>query len=390
MLKSDTNIIFFFNKMIIICNNILLLFLIINVYAMTKEELDVLKKYQELCTKFYEKQTEIDEQQRELYSIAKDYYDNKFPIFKKGNFYLSISKTGTIDVYYQRNDFYLWINNRTTYDDENDKYIVLDKDNLIEGQFSIWDSYVKVNTTGINYKYNCFHKMYADYNGENYFLFNESNANEIFNKYGFKKPKLTKQGIISLFNKMNEKGDIIPISKNGEENNYSKELLINFYKKEKAINKQQQDLYFIAKQYYDMKFLNLQKGNIYLTTKWGQIRIFYQPNKFKMYRLSRTFYSDRQENRYRHGENIIEENFSFDCPLNYVVTKGISDRYERSFHNFNNDDDDTFLLFNESNAKDIFNKYGFRTYKINKDFIQRLFIKIKEANNLTPISITIS
>jgi len=361
-----------------------------------KQEVELNEDLQELINKFYEKQTEIDEQQRELLSIAKQYYANKFPIYKKGNFYLSISKMGNVNVYYQQDALQLYRNNRTIYDDEKNEYVLIDKDNVIEGKFSLYKFFKEVNTTGVNYKSLRCEDMYSNYSVKHYLLFNEEDADDVFKKYGFKKPKITKQGIIALFNKMNDKGDLIPITMNQEEekNNYSRELLIKYYNKEKAINKEQQELYFIAKKYYDIKFLNLQKGNIYVNKKWGdtkweQFNIYYQPKKFSINRFSRTFYSDRESNEYKYGENIIEKNFGFDCPLYMVLTNGISDKYEKTFYKFNNDDNDTFLLFNESNANEIFNNYGFKTCKINKDFIKRLFIKIKEADDLTPLPITI-
>ena len=351
------------------------------------EEIELNDGLEKFITQFREKQEEIDIHQDELYWMAKDYYSNKFSMLQQGNFYVSVYRNGAINVYYQDSSFYLWRTSETfcKYDDDNK--IDIHGDNLIEKQFHYSCSLRNVVTSGIQHKYIAHHfdLLYK----KSYLLFNELNADDVFKKYGFKKTKITKQGIIELFKKMNELGDAIPISINNEFNDDLKNRIVNFYEKEKIINKKQQELYFIAKDYYKTKYPILEKGNFYLNkSKWDAIDICYQPYDLKVYRFSKTFYKDRENEKNRYGytsyrydryENLIEENFSFDCTFKKVVSKGICDKHEFNFHNFHK----TYVLFNESNAEDVFKKYGFKKAKITKQDIIRLFIQMEKSGDLT-------
>ncbi len=334
------------------------------------------------------KQYEIDEQQRELHLMARDYYRNKFSMFEQGNFYLSIYRNGAIYVYYQNSGFYLWRTSKTflEYDDDNKNKIEIHGDNLIEKQFHYSCGLRNVITSGIQHKSCPHHFDLID--KKSYFLFNELNADDVFKKYGFKKSKITKQGIIELFNKMNELGDAIPISINDEFNDDLKNRLVNFYEKQKLINKKQEELYFIAKNYYLNKYSIFQKGNFYLNIdRWGGMEVYYQPSNLQLYRFSETFYEKRKEDeQYKHRrfgnlyKNVIDTNFRYNITLNHVVTKGISDRYERDVQYL----DKIYILFNDSNAEDVFKKYGFKKAKITKQDIIRLFIKMEKSGDLTP------
>jgi hypothetical protein len=117
------------------------------------------------------------------------------------------------------------------------------------------------------------------------------------------------------------------------------------------------------------------------------MEVYYQPSNLQLYRFSKTFYEKRKEDeqyRYRRFgnvyKNVIENNFRFNNILNYVITKGISDRYERSVQYL----DKTYVLFNDSNAEDVFKKYGFKKAKITKKDIIRLFIQMQKSGDLTP------
>jgi hypothetical protein len=354
---------------------------------MTKEELGLLNDTEKLVVTFREKQEMIDVNQEELHLMARDYYRNKFSMFEQGNFYLSIYRNGAIYVYYQQNGFYLWRTSETflEYDDDNKNKIEIHGDNLIEKQFHYSCGLRNVITSGIQHKSCPHHFELID--KKSYLIFNELNADDVFKKYGFKKSKITKQGIIALFNKMNELGDAIPISINDEFNDDLKNRLVNFYEKQKLINKKQQELYFIAKDYYGTKYPMLEKGNFYLNKrKYDGIDICYQSDDLKVYRTSKTFYEDREKDkrngygtyRYKRSENLIEENFSFDCTFKKVVSKGICDKHEFNFHNFYK----TYVLFKDSTADDVFKKYGFKKSKITKQGITQLFVKMR--CDLTP------
>jgi hypothetical protein len=302
------------------------------------------------------------------------------------------SSDGKIDIYYQPHRLGVYKNSKTHFIDEDDEQMYIIGDNIIEQHFSCDCNFRSVINSGIQSRYFHFHREILDRRKKMNIIFNDLNADDIFKQYGFKKSVITKKAILNLFNKMNDLGDVSYVSRNTELDtelhSELKDLVLDFYKKQKEINKQQQELYFIAKNYYLKKYSIFKKGNFYLNIdRWGGMEVYYQPSNFELYRFSNTFYEERKEDeqyRYRRFgnvyKNVIENNFRFNNILNYVITKGISDRYERSVQYL----DKTYVLFNDSNAEDVFKKYGFKKAKITKKDIIRLFIQMQKSGDLTP------
>jgi len=166
-----------------------------------------------------------------------------------------------------------------------------------------------------------------------------------------------------------------------QETEEKKDLIRLFYDKQQYVNQQQEELYFIAKQYYSEKYPKLKKGNYYVKEVYGYVYFLYQPNDGKINRISRTYsMEDWNDTTYDLGDNLIENHFYYNINLDKINTKGVSDRYE-SFYLYS-EHQKYYLLFNDSNKDDVFREYGFRNTRIDRAGLMKLYNKMKTQTDL--------
>jgi hypothetical protein len=160
-----------------------------------------------------------------------------------------------------------------------------------------------------------------------------------------------------------------------------RDLIRLFYDKQQSINQQQEELYFLAKQYYSEKYPKLNKGNYYAKEYYGNIEFLYQPNDGRINRVSRTYSIEEWNNSiYDLGDNLIENHFYYSIYADKIKTKGITDRYDSLY--LYSQSEKYYLLFNDSNKDDVFKEYGFKNAIINRVNLLKLYNKMKTQSDL--------
>jgi hypothetical protein len=164
-----------------------------------------------------------------------------------------------------------------------------------------------------------------------------------------------------------------------------RDFIREFYDKQQYINQQQEELYFITKQYYSEKYPKLKQGNYYAKEYYGTISFLYQSNSCWISRISKRYSIEERyginDSVYDFSENLIEKHFRFDCSAIKIGTKGLIDRRYDSFY-FKSEYEKYFLLFNDSNKDDVFKMYGIKNTTINRVNLLKLYNKMKSQSDL--------